>query len=170
MSNMKLVVSCLPNSFLSSPFWLDLDAALYCAEGEHDCLTVWCAVVPEMPRNVSVMNETQTTVTLTASLPRPRHDRVQSSNTAGAEALPVTEWRIQYETDSPGGHTVVTTFNASTCKRVVQKVRRMTCRRRWWLQIACCQYLVFCLLLSDVSFVYSRFCGNQLTSAWTNVK
>ena len=61
-------------------------------------------MVPEMPRNVSVINETETTVSLTASVPRRR----QSTDT-----LPVTTWRIQYESDSTDGDTLTRIFNTS---------------------------------------------------------
>jgi len=58
-----------------------------------------------MPRNVSVINETQTTVSLTASLPR--HHNL-------ADSLPVTSWRIQYERDSTDSDTQDRIFNTST--------------------------------------------------------
>lgn len=45
-------------------------------------------VPPDIPRNVSVINETMTTVTLSA---------VSPLKTGG---LPVTSWVVQYETDA----------------------------------------------------------------------
>ena len=54
------------------------------------CVCV-CVAVPEMPRNVSVVNETRTTVSVTASLPR--RGTMQSDTSA---TLPVSSWRIHY--------------------------------------------------------------------------
>jgi len=73
-----------------------------------DCEEAVCGVlfaaVPDMPRNVSVVNETDTTVSITASLPR----RLDSAN-----SLPVTSWRIQYERQSTDGDTLAAVFNTS---------------------------------------------------------
>jgi len=60
-----------------------------------------------MPRNVSVINETETTVSITASLAR----RLDSAN-----SLPVTAWRIQYERQSTDGDMFVAIFNTSTSR------------------------------------------------------
>jgi len=58
-----------------------------------------------MARNVSVINETRTTVSLRASLPGRRDV---------ADSLPVSSWRIQYERDSTDGDTLDTAlFNTS---------------------------------------------------------
>lgn len=53
---------------------------------------------------MSVINETQTTVSLTAALPRHNVDN----------SLPVTRWRVQYERQSTDGDTLAATFNTST--------------------------------------------------------
>ena len=58
-----------------------------------------------MPRNVSVINETETTVSITASVAH----RLDSAN-----SLPVSAWRIQYERQSTDGGMFVAIFNTST--------------------------------------------------------
>ena len=80
------------------------------------CVCV-CVAVPEMPRNVSVVNETRTTVSVTASLPR--RGTMQSDTSA---TLPVRAWRIHYvqhaSTTDPAAAadqlSRVATFNTST--------------------------------------------------------
>ena len=78
------------------------------------CVCV-CVAVPEMPRNVSVVNETRTTVSVTASLPR--RGTMQSDTSA---TLPVSSWHIHYvhhaSTTDPAADQLsrVATFNTST--------------------------------------------------------